>query len=281
MAELDPHVRTYYERGTEVERLEGGAAAGPLELERTKELILRDLPDAPPGGRLRILDIGGGPGVYAAWLAGLGHEVRLIDPVPLHLEQAVAADGRIDATPGDARHLDVPDGSVDVVLLLGPLYHLVEADDRRDALAEARRVLRPGGRVFAAAISRYAALLDLLVRLDRLHEPEVMAVAREAARSGRFAGARAGLFTNAYFHRPSELRAEVEAAGYVGAAVYNIEGPGFVVPDLPERWEDPARRQALLEAARLVESDPEMLAAASHLLAVARRPNDPSGGAAR
>ena len=53
-------------------------------------------------------------------------------------------------------------------------------------------------------------------------------------------------------------------------ALFNVEGPGFILHDFIERWSDPARREALLQAARLVEEEPEMLAAASHLLLVGR-----------
>ena len=264
--ELDPDVRAFYERGAEADRLLGGAPSGPLELERTKELILRHLPS---GGSLLVLDVGGGPGVYSTWLMDAGHQVQLVDPVLLHVEQASAAG--IEAKVGDARALQQGDSTVDVVLLLGPLYHLQDAGDRDRALCEARRVLRPGGLLFAAAISRFAALLDMLVRLDNLNDA-VMPIVAEAVRTGVFRGGQE-VFTNAYFHLPSQLRREVEAAGFAEAQIYNIEGPGFLVDNFEERWADPARREVLLDAARLVESEAEVLAAASHLLAVARRPN--------
>jgi SAM-dependent methyltransferase len=262
---LPPEIRAYYDDGREAERLAGGSPSGPLELARTQELILRHLPVAEQ----EVLDVGGGPGVYARWLAGLGHAVHLVDAVPLHVEQARAAG--VDADTGDARALDRPSSSVDVVLLLGPLYHLVDGADRLQALAEARRVLRPDGLVFVAAISRFAALVDLLVRLDRLHEPDVFAVVADAVTTGVFRGSVGGLFTTAYFHRPSELRDEARDAGFTTVGLFNVEGPGFAVHDVADRWSDPARREALLAAARLVEDDPDMLAAASHLLLVGRR----------
>jgi SAM-dependent methyltransferase len=268
VSELDPAIRAYYERGEEADRLRGGFPSGPLELERTRELILRWLPPGP----LHVLDVGGAAGIHASWLAELGHEVRLLDPVPLHVEQAAAAHPRLVAELGDARALAAGDGSCDVVLLLGPLYHLLDPGDRQLALREAHRVLRPGGRLFAAGISRASALLDLLVRLDRLHEPGRLEVVAEAVRTGEFRGSQHGMFTDAYFHRPSELRREVAGAGFADAEVLNVEGPGFLVPDFERRWADPHRRRALLDAARLVESDPEMLGTAGHLLAVARRP---------
>src|SRR5215211_9253937 len=116
-----------------------------LELLRTRELLLRQLP-LPPAV---VLDVGGGPGVHAAWLAGRGYRVHLVDVVPEHV-RAAAEHGLVTAEVGDARRLTQADGSVDAVLLLGPLYHLVARAERLSALAEARRVLRPGGVLLAA-----------------------------------------------------------------------------------------------------------------------------------
>ena len=88
--ELDPEVRAYYERGDEAARLTGGFPSGPLERARTEEILLRYL----PSHSLEILDVGGGPGVYAAWLAEQGHRVHVIDPIPLHVEQAESSASR-------------------------------------------------------------------------------------------------------------------------------------------------------------------------------------------
>jgi SAM-dependent methyltransferase len=265
---FDPAIRAYYDRGEEASRLFGGMEAGPLELERTRELILRFIPDGP----LDVLDVGGGPGVYASWLADLGHRVHVIDPIPLHVEQAAVAHQGVSAEVGDARNLTQQDGSADVVLLLGPLYHLTERNERLTAVAEAMRVLRPDGLLFAAAISRFAALLDLLVNWNKIHEPGVFELVEESVRTGIFAGpGQGGLFTTSYFHLPSELAEEVSEAGFRDVEIFQIEGPGFLVADFSDRWNDPVRKEALLRAARLVELEPEMRGASSHLLAVARR----------
>src|SRR5688500_19320778 len=81
---LDPVIRAHYELGVEQPRL---ARESTLEWVRTQELLQRFLP-APPA---TVLDVGGGPGVYAAWLAQQGYAVRLVDPIPLHVQQASAA----------------------------------------------------------------------------------------------------------------------------------------------------------------------------------------------
>ncbi|MFC5264710.1 class I SAM-dependent methyltransferase [Kribbella qitaiheensis] len=70
-----------------------------------------------------ILDVGGATGVHARWLAADGYSVTLVDPVVEHVEKAAAV-GMFAAVVGDARQLDQADDSVDVTLLLGPLYHL-------------------------------------------------------------------------------------------------------------------------------------------------------------
>ena len=89
----------------------------------------------------------------------------MIDAVDVHLEQAriCAAESGValaSITQGVARHLQVPSTIADAVLLLGPLYHLVERSDRLKALQESRRILKPRGVLLAASICRFASLID-------------------------------------------------------------------------------------------------------------------------
>jgi len=270
MPELDPAIRAFYERGEEINRFSPSSPSGPLEFQRTTEILTRYLPSAP----LKILDVGGGPGAYAAWLVDRGYNVHLVDPVLLHVNQARSAKAGVSAEVGDARELAQSDASIDAVLLLGPLYHLIDRQDRIKALTEARRVLRPGGWIFAAAISRYAALLDLLVRAGRLHQPNVFQTVRKGIEGGVFQGTQNDLFTTAYFHLPQELASEVEGAGLELSAILGIEGPGFLLRDFESDWADPLKRETVLQTARLVEQKPEMLVCSSHILAVGRKPRD-------
>ena len=142
---LSEEIVRYYHQGKEATRLTSGI--GSLELARTKELIRRFVPDPPAV----IVDVGGGPGPYACWLARNGYEVHLVDAVALHVEQARQASLNqpdmplASCTLGDARQLEFSDSCADAALLYGPLYHLVEKSDRLAALRECRRILRPGG----------------------------------------------------------------------------------------------------------------------------------------
>lgn len=174
----------YYAVGKERERLD--EPRGIIEFERTKDILGRYLPPAPA----TIADIGGGPGRYALWLAERGYCVYHRDLVGLHVQQLLDAAAEhpsldIETAVGDARQLDLPDASVDAVLLFGPLYHLPLRGDRVQVLAEARRIVRPGGLVFAAAISRWAARLDAIIG-KKLYErmPEVLDELPELERTG-------------------------------------------------------------------------------------------------
>jgi SAM-dependent methyltransferase len=200
----------HYTAGDEAGRL--GRDRDWVEWRRTLDILGAHLPAAPA----RVADVGGGPGRYATHLATRGYTVHLFDLVPMHVELAVAAG--LDATVADARRIPLEDEAVDAVLLLGPLYHLAYADERHEALAAAYRVLRPDGRVFAAALSRVGrVLVNAVAGLDG---PDVGDEVRRVLDTG-VTGA-GDLF---YRHTPDELRDELEAAGFRGVTVIGVQGP--------------------------------------------------------
>lgn len=254
----------YYERNyREDVRLQNDA--GVLELARTQDILRRFLPDPPA----MVLDIGGGPGVYASWLASLGFEVCLLDPVPRHLVHARDSLGVGGVVFGDARELPFASQSADAALLLGPLYHLIERQDRIAALAEARRVLRADGVMVAAGISRFASLLDG-VTTGAIDDPVFQRIVAQDLRDGqhRSESDRPEYFTTAYFHHPEELRGEALEAGFIDPEIIAVEGPVWIAPDFQERWRDPERRAVLLELAKAVEREPSLLGLSLHFLVI-------------
>jgi ubiquinone/menaquinone biosynthesis C-methylase UbiE len=265
---------SYYNRGLEHQRLLEGA--GQVELARTQALIARFLP-APSAV---IYDVGGGSGLYATWLARQGYAVHLVDAVPLHVQQARETSAAQPVYPlasievGDARHLDFPDASADAVLLLGPLYHLVERADRLQALRESARVLRPGGIVLAAVITRFASTLYGLLS-GKLDESDFAAIARQDLEDGQHRNPtnHPAYFTTAFFHYPDELKQEIDDADLQHEATLAVEGPITLLPaeQLEQAWADPARRQRLLEVAQALEAEPSLLGVSPHLIGVGRR----------
>lgn len=269
--QLDPAIQDYYNRAPEESRLEFGAFR--LEQVRTHELILRHIPSPPA----RVLDVGGAAGAYAFWLAEKGYDVRLIDAVPRLVEVARVLNERAvhpltACVVGDARAIPEAADSVDIVLLLGPLYHLVDVRDRRQALSEAARVLHTDGILIAAAISRWASALDALSR-GLLRDPAFARIVERDLLDGHHENPtdRLDYFTTAYFHRPQELRDEVSAAGFHVEGLYGVEGPGWILPDFIERWNDEGTRDHLLRVARLLESEPEMIGSSAHLIVAGRK----------
>lgn len=262
----------HYEEVDESSRLRRGWCQ--LERARTQELILRHLPTAPA----TIVDAGGAAGVYACWLAARGYRVHLIDPVPKHVEQARAASSQqpehslASAEVGDARHLPHGDASADAVLLLGPLYHLGEREDRVACLREACRVLRSGGLVWGAAISRFASLFDSLWS-GFFDDPAFAPMLERDLEEGQHRNSTGNpiYFTDAFFHRPGELSRELLAAGFQVVELVAIEGPGWLARDFDRLWNNATQRERLLAAVRKVEREPSVLGASMHIMAIGKK----------
>lgn len=119
----------------QAERYDETRAASPSVLR-----VLRDALRGAPGRRLA--DIGGGTGNYAAALKREGWEPVVIDRAPAMLAWAEAKG--LEVVEADAQQLPFDDASFDAAVMISMLHHV---EDRPQALAQARRILRPGGRL--------------------------------------------------------------------------------------------------------------------------------------
>jgi ubiquinone/menaquinone biosynthesis C-methylase UbiE len=263
-------VADHYASGYEANRLHTGT--GKLDRERSRELLKRFLP-APPA---TVLDVGGGPGGHACWLAKQGYTVHLIDITPLHVHLAQEAsrcqpDAPLaNATVGDACSLPWQDEKADALLLFGPLYHLTDVRDRLQTLHEGFRVLKPGGVLLAVGISRFASTFDGL-RSGYLKDQGFAEIVMQDLASGQHRNLtdQPKHFMDTFFHHPDELRQELAQAGFVVREILGVEGPCWLLPDFDAWWEDADYRARLLRIARTLETEPSLLGVSAHLVAMA------------
>jgi SAM-dependent methyltransferase len=267
---LERQILSYYESGQEAERLESPFSR--WEKVRTLDLLDRFLPPAPA----LILDVGGAAGAYAFPLAKRGYIVDLVDPVPLHVEQAkqrAAMDQRVPRNfqVGDARAIPCDDGAADAVLFFGPLYHLTDSNERLKAIREARRVLRAGGVLLAVAISRFASALDGIAR-GLIRHPDFVRIVEQDLKTGQHRNETGNLdyFTTAYFHHPDELKMELIEAGFPNPSLCAIEGPLWTVPESSTA----EQQERLMATMRDLENEVTLIGASAHIMGIATKPND-------
>ena len=258
---IDPSIDKYYAEGNEKDRL----STHRLEKDRTLQILKKWLPSTPAV----ILDVGGAAGVYAFPLAKTGYEVHLIDPIALHIEQAKEHAKKTGMslasyTVGDARNIEQPDNSADIVLFFGPLYHLIDEKDRLKALREAYRVLKPGGMLFAVGIARFASLMDamhkgtLYSKIDVIKQDFATGIHRKISED----------ITFAYLHRPEDLKKEMASSGFKNITMCSIEGPVWEKQVVEALQKDEKGWATLLTLLETIESEETIIGASAHIMAI-------------
>lgn len=193
------------------------------EYENSFRAITEFLPPPPA----RVIDIGGGPGRYAIALAQRGYRFTLVDLSRGNLELAKQKAAEAGVELEEFFHtnaLDMsafPEASFEAALLMGPLYHLHGLEERRTALQQARRLLKQGGLVFAAVITRFASFRDAAVHGfsyaldDTAYSEKLLATGIHDNGIG---------FADAYFSHPDEVIPLGESAGFTTLKLMGCEG---------------------------------------------------------
>ena len=270
MKTIDSEVLAGYNSGREKGRLHRGL--GLIEFERTKEILLEELPPPPAV----IYDIGGGYGEYAFWLTSLGYEVYLYDMAEenIRMSDDMAREcGLIlkESKVADARSIDRPNCSADAILLFGPLYHIIEPEERMLCLKECYRLLKPNGLLFTANITRYSTMIKYVAEYEHrpyLDDEDFYNMIANTVDTGVHTKKPMGL---AYFHTPEELKREIETAGFKGVDVRGVIGPCWLIRNLDAAWEDMAKRETIMKVVRLLEKEESLMGLSTHFLSISRR----------
>ena len=264
-------IESYYDQQSEGEwqRLDSHRTEHAV----TERALLEHLPSPPA----KVLDCGGGPGRYSIALAQRGYQVTLFDlsaqNLDLARQQATAAGQTLfNYEQGTATDLSrFAADSFDAVLLMGPLYHLLQDGERRQALAEAYRVLAPGGPLFAAFLTRYAVARFCAARepLWPLEEPEMWVTVLDTGILPP-RGAQASAFV-AYGAHPSEVPPLLAESGFELKSLLGVEGLVSMIEESVNALDGPAW-ELWADLNYQLASDPSLHGAVEHLLAVAVKP---------
>ena len=261
-------IANYY--NSDPEREHGRLERHQLEYEMTWRYLEKYLP-----AQGRILEVGAATGRYTLELARRGYAVTAVDMSAGLLETGrrraaeAGLEGRVRFVVADARDLAaVEEEDFDGALLMGPLYHLIEEADRKAALMQVHRLLRAGGVLFSASISRLGILGHLMKKVPEWIED------REEVRSilerGRDPDVYGHVGFRGYFATVGEIAPLHEAAGFETVTMAGVE-PGISADDESYNRLEGEQRKLWLDLLEDVSTEATTLGASRHLLFVGKK----------
>lgn len=264
------NIEIFYNKVSEETRLEKGM--GVFEFERIKSLIEKYLSTSSS----KIIDVGGGTGKYAEWLAKKGHDVHLVEPVAKHLQlaenRAKKLKNKFFVHLGESRKLDFPNNYADLILLHGPLYHLQRKEDRESTIIEARRVLKNGGIILGFAINYTASTLVGLLN-GLIHKRSFFEMCKNELTSGIHNPPDdfPWLLAEAYYHKPEQLKEEFLQQDLTYLNTYAVEGMAWLDKDFFANMLNHKKRKTLIELLQVTENDSYILPFSPHMMIAVKK----------
>jgi ubiquinone/menaquinone biosynthesis C-methylase UbiE len=260
----------FYNKASEETRLEKGM--GIFEFERIKDLIALHI--SKPNAT--IIDVGGGTGKYAEWLANKGHKVQLIEPVLKHTKLAEKRAKKLknpfSVTIGEAKKLPYRDNAADLVILHGPLYHLQKREDRITAIIEAKRVLKKGGIILGFAINYTASTLVGLMN-GMIHANSFFNMCKEELTTGIHNTPKdfPFLLADAYYHKPVGLKEEFLEQNLEFINLFAVESLIWLDSEYFANMLDKKKSKTLKELQKITQNDEYLLPFSPHMMIAVKK----------
>lgn len=267
---ISKHVENFYNQASEEDRLENGM--GTFEFERVKSLIEKYI----SGANATIIDVGGGTGKYAEWLAKKNHDVHLVEPVLKHIKlaqkRANKLKNKFSVIQGESQNLNFPDGFADLVILHGPLYHLQDQEDRERTIREAKRVLKKDGIVLGFAINHSASTVVGLFN-GMIHNEAYFNMCKTELSEGVHNPPKdfPWLLAEAFYHKPDQLKHEFLTQKLTFLNLHAVEGMAWLDANFFTSLADEKKKKTLIELIELTENDNHLLAFSPHMMIAAKK----------
>lgn len=273
-------VKHYYSHFDEKNRLRNDNS-GKLEYLMTMQILEKYLPAAAPGAnagagdKVSILDLGGGAGIYSFPLAKAGYQVTLAD-----LSEDLLALAKKQKEEDDVKNLvacnlvnatnlsQYKDEQFDVVLLFGPLYHLLENDERQKSVAEINRVLKPQGKVFASFIPYLSGSIALVSRFCWSPEQVSVETLKEAFNTGKFNNLSDHGFQEGYYPKSEEIEKLFAENGFEKVALRSIRGFGYEKEDMIFKFKNKNAFKDILNLISQTAEDKSIIETCGHAMYV-------------
>lgn len=255
-------IENYYEGYDEWNRLE----RHKIEFEITKRYLNTYVPEGA-----RVFDIGGGPGRYSIHLAKKGHKVVLLDLVQKHIDIAKIKAKENNALIeryicDDALKLSKYDlGKFDVVLIMGPLYHLIQKEDRKKVVEDALKFLKKDGILIASFISAYAPIIDGLKYPEDVKAPDDLTKYLKNGVNDAESG-----FTSAYFIKPEEAKNFMNSFNLKELSFAGIEGIGGLMESKLDGLSK-VQFDKIIDILYELSKDPHIFGGSEHYLYVGKK----------
>lgn len=250
----------YYNKFNEEKRL--NSRHGQVEFTTSMKYIHVYLPDDP---HAKILDVGAGTGRYSVALAEEGYDVTAVELVKYNLGILKQKNSTVKAYQGNALKLSrFPDNEFDMVLVFGPMYHLLTTEEKVQALKEAKRVLKDDGVMLVAYCMNEYSILTYGFRQNHILE---CLENGKISKDFRVQPEAEDLYD---YVRLEDMDAYNKAAGLKRIKVISADGPSdYMRPVLNAM--DEATFEAFIRYHLTICERPELVGAGSHTVDILRK----------